>query len=219
MNLIFDYDGTLHDCIKIYAPAFRKAYARLVSLSLAEERAWPEREISQWLGFSANEMWDRFLPALPQSLKDECSRIIGDEMLRLVRAGQARLYPGTLETLKRLRQSHTLIFLSNCKRSYMEAHIGQFYLDDYFSAFYCAEDFNFQEKYKIFDIIKQDSTGEFIVIGDRLHDMEVARTHGLKAIGCVYGYGQPGELAQADLIASGVEEIVPCLERMPTALL
>ena len=214
MNLVFDYDGTLHDCIKIYAPAFRKAYAHLVALSLAEERAWPAREISQWLGLSPGAMWDRFLPALPQSRKDECSRIIGGEMLRLVRAGQARLYPGALQTLERLRGAHTLIFLSNCKRAYMQAHIGYFHLDDYFSAFYCAEDFDFQEKHEIFGMIKQGFAGEFAVIGDRFQDMEIARRYGLKAIGCAYGYGGAQELAAADFIVSGVEEIVPALSAL-----
>jgi len=217
MNLLFDYDGTLHDCVKIYAPAFRKAYAHLVSLSLADERAWPEHEISQWVGLSANEMWERFMPALPQGLKDECSRIIGGEMLRLVRAGQARLYQHALEVLAWLRQSHTLIFLSNCKRDYMQAHIDHFHLERYFSAFYCAEDFNFQEKHEIFGRIKQGFPGDFVVIGDRYHDMEIAQKHGLKAIGCGYGYGQAHELSIADFIASSVDEIAFILNGTPAS--
>ena len=69
-SLIFDYDGTLHDSIKIYAPAFRQAYAYLVSLKLAEERTWTDGEISPWLGFSSRDMWNSFLPELPQFYKD-----------------------------------------------------------------------------------------------------------------------------------------------------
>ena len=30
INIIFDYDGTLHNSIKIYGPAFRKAYEYLI---------------------------------------------------------------------------------------------------------------------------------------------------------------------------------------------
>ena len=29
-NIVFDYDGTLHNSIKIYAPAFREAYNYLI---------------------------------------------------------------------------------------------------------------------------------------------------------------------------------------------
>ena len=209
MNLVFDYDGTLHDCIRIYAPAFRRAWAHLVSLSLAQARAWEDREVSRWLGIRPGEMWDAFMPALPRDIKDECSRIIGDEMLRLTREGRARLYPQALRTLEQLKRSgHTLIFLSNCKRAYMLAHRECFRLDDYFAAFYCAEDFAGQAKHEIFGRVMKNSTGEFVVIGDRVHDMEIAQIYGLKAIGCGYGYGEPWELAKADFIAAGAGEIL-----------
>ena len=32
INLLFDYDGTLHDSLRIYAPALQTAYDRLVRL-------------------------------------------------------------------------------------------------------------------------------------------------------------------------------------------
>ena len=208
MNLIFDYDGTLHDCMKIYGPAFRRAYAHLVALSLAEDRAWQEHEISQWLGVNPKEMWVRFMPSLPQRYKEECSQIVGEETLRLVREGHARLYPQAQRVLETLRQSHTLIFLSNCNRAYLRANREQFRLEQYFSAFYCAEEFGYRPKHEIFSAIKEAFPGEFVVIGDRFHDMEIARKHGLKAIGCAYGYGKPQELAGADFIASSVEEIL-----------
>jgi phosphoglycolate phosphatase len=59
-NLIFDYDGTLHNTMKIYEPSFRKAYAYLVSIGKAEERVIESNEISSWLGYSGEEMWKRF---------------------------------------------------------------------------------------------------------------------------------------------------------------
>jgi len=212
-NLIFDYDGTLHDSIKIYAPAFRLAYAYLASLSLAGNKEWTDHEISRWLGFSSKDMWNAFMPDLPQSMKDECSGLIGDAMLRFVHDGKAQLYPHALETLQQLiTDGYTLIFLSNCKRNYMLAHIEQFHLEHYFSAFYCTEDFAFQAKYEIFNTINRDFSGEFIIIGDRFQDMEIAEKHGLKSIGCSYGYGEKQELLYASATASSVEQIVPSLK-------
>ena len=38
-GVIFDYDGTLHESIRIYAPAFHRAYEYLV-----EKRHAPQRE-------------------------------------------------------------------------------------------------------------------------------------------------------------------------------
>ncbi|MEF9922302.1 MAG: HAD family hydrolase, partial [Anaerovoracaceae bacterium] len=86
-TLVFDYDGTLHECIKIYAPAFRKAYAHLVSCGLMPERIWKDDEISIWLGYSSKDMWNSFAPKLSQEQKMYCSQLIGDEMERLIESG------------------------------------------------------------------------------------------------------------------------------------
>ena len=76
-TIFFDYDGTLHNSIAVYAPSFRKAYQFLVEKELAEERLWTDQEISYWLGFNPEEMWQTFMPHLSESLREECSKIIG----------------------------------------------------------------------------------------------------------------------------------------------
>ena len=50
-----------------------------------------------------------------------------------------------------------------------------------------------------------------MVIGDRRHDMEVAKTFGLPSIGCLYGYGKPEELEIADHCIHDVRELLPLL--------
>ncbi len=207
-TLVFDYDGTLHDSIKIYAPAFRLAYNYLVSHGLMPDRTWSDQEISIWLGYTSKDMWNSFPKSISQETKDLCSQMIGEEMLHLINSGKAQLYPGIFEMLKRLKaDGHTLIFLSNCKHNYMIASCKYFELERYFSAFYCGEDFDWIPKYKIFNQIKKEYSGEFVIIGDRLHDLEISQKHGLKFIGCVYGYGQPGELSRAQFIAHNPLEI------------
>ena len=89
----------------------------------------------------------------------------------------------------------------------MNIHKKQFNLDKYFSAFYCTESFSFNPKYEIFSQIKSNYTGDWIVIGDRLHDIEIAQRHNLKFIGCAYGYGKRKELEGADSIAEKPEEL------------
>ena len=214
-NLIIDYDGTLHDSIIIYAPAFRLAYEHLVLLGLAQARNWKDSEISKWLGFSSKDMWDDFMPDLPQIRKDECDRLIGGTMLKLVSEGKARLYFRALETLQKLKnEGYNLIFLSNCKNSYMQMHIKHFHLDEYFAAFYCGEDFGFMPKHVIFNSIKENHSGDYVVIGDRFHDMEIAQRHGLKSIGCTYGYGEEWEFSSSTTTVSRVEDIVFAVNRI-----
>lgn len=208
-TLVCDYDGTFHESIKIYAPAFRKAYAYLVEEKEALERAWTDAEISRWLGYNSKEMWKQFMPELNEEKKRQCSEMIGREMVRLVREKRAALYPKCREVWTALKEKgHTLIFLSNCKRGYMEAHRQMFLLDRYFEDFFCSEDYGFLPKYDIFEEIRKQYGGPYLVIGDRFQDMEVAVIHQLKSIGCAYGYGTAEELGSASAIADTCGDLV-----------
>lgn len=80
------------------------------------------------------------MPELPQLEKDLYGGIMGAKMVRLIHAGKAKGYK--------------LIFLSNCKHSYMQAQREYWGLDKYFSAFYCTEDFGFAPKWKIVNTIR-----------------------------------------------------------------
>ena len=100
--IIFDYDGTLHNSIKIYKPAFIKAYNYLVSKDYAEEREFKEEEISKFLGLSAKDMWNTFMPDLPKSEKEKCSSIIGESMIEYIDEGKAELYDGVIDVLNKL---------------------------------------------------------------------------------------------------------------------
>lgn len=212
-NLIFDYDGTLHESLCIYAPAFRLGYSYLVGKRLAPEREFSDAEISRWLGLSVKDMWQRFMPELPQPERDGCSGMIGDEMVRLTLAGKARLYPGANAVLRKLKAAgHHLIFLSNCKHSYMQAHREQFGLQQHFSEFYCTEDFQFAPKLQIAELILARVSGKCIVIGDRWQDIEIAIRHQLFSIGCVYGYGGTEELNDATIQVSSIEGILDAVE-------
>jgi len=40
-----------------------------------------------------------------------------------------------------------------------------------------------------------------VVIGDRVHDVEAGRAAGARTVGCLWGFGEPGELSEADWLA------------------
>ena len=209
MHLLFDYDGTLHETMKIYGPAFRLACANLAARGFLQPRDYTDAEISYWLGFSTPEMWRRFLPELPPPEKERSSRMVGGEMLRLVCAGQAALYPQAEETLTALRErGHTLLLLSNCRRAYLESHVQAFGLDRFFSACYCCEEFGDIPKYDIFPLIRAQRPGDYVVIGDRVFDLEIAEKHGLPSVGCLYGYGNAEELSAATYRIASLPELL-----------
>lgn len=208
-NLIFDYDGTIHNSMKTYAPAFRNTCQWLYENGYTPElKEYSDKQISYWLGFNSTDMWQMFMPDLPLEVRETARKRLGEDMAERVDRGEGALFENAekvLETLK--NKGYNLIFLSNCRVHYMERHKRVFGLDRFFSYFYCCEDFNFIPKYEIFRKIKPIHYGDFIVIGDRFHDIETAVKNNLHSIGCGYGYGSPEELVNADIIVNDIIEI------------
>lgn len=214
-NLIFDYDGTIHNSMKTYAPAFRKTVKWLSDNGYAEEKEYSDSEISCWLGFNSTDMWSSFMPHLPAEIKEQARIMLGEDMAQRIENGQGALFDGAAEMLSVLKnQGHTLIFLSNCRIQYMERHRRVFGLERFFDHFYCCEEYDFIPKYQIFRMFSLQHTGQFIVIGDRFHDIETAVQNGLSSIGCGYGYGTPDELSAADITVNGITEIPDAVNRL-----
>lgn len=214
-NIIFDYDGTLHNSMIIYGQGFRQAYKYLVELGYAQERLWDDNEISKWIGFSSKEMWNEFMPELPEDEKKKCSNIIGSYMIQCINENKAELYEGAIDILEYLKEKgFNLIFLSNCKIEYMEAQRRSFNLDNYFKDFYCTEEFGFIPKYDIFHAIKAKYNGNFLVVGDRYQDMEIAKVYNLVFIGCKYGFGKEGELKDSNFLIHDILEIKEIIEEI-----
>jgi phosphoglycolate phosphatase len=214
-TLIFDWDGTLHDTRRLYGNAFRTAYQYLVGKGLAPAREYTDEEVSIYLGMNAPDMWNAFMPELPEETREYCSSLIGQDMVTAVRHGNTTLYPGTTTILERLKnKGYHMVFLSNCKYAYMTAHKSYFRLNRWFDGFYCCEDFAFAPKEDIFLSIQEAFPGNYAVIGDRASDLKIAEVHHLPFIGCTYGFGAPGELAGADLLARDVRAIPKLLDAL-----
>jgi phosphoglycolate phosphatase len=207
-TIFFDYDGTLHNSIKIYAPAFRKAYDFLVKEGYAKEKTWEDKEISSWLGFSSKEMWKNFMPNLDENIKNKASKIIGLEMINQIKAGEAELYEETLNILEYLKnKGYTLVFISNCNNYYMNLHKEVFRLDKYFTNMVCSEDYEFISKSDILRIIKSDYKEDMVIIGDRVQDMEAGINNNIYTIGCLYGFGSEEELKQSNFKIENIKKL------------
>ena len=88
-SLIFDYDGTIHDTLRIYEPALRRAFKWLEEEHGVRVPHTSRQRIASWLGMNRREMWDSFLPGLPVELREEAGAMVGAHMERAVRARRA----------------------------------------------------------------------------------------------------------------------------------
>ena len=207
-TVIFDYDGTLHNSTRIYADAFRQVYDRMVYDGVAPKRQFTDDEITICLGYSAQDMWQAFMPEL--SMRDQMyySKEIGQIMTLKIKNKQAVLYDGALETLSYLRdKGYHVLYLSNCGHQFMSMHAEVFHLHDYFEHMYCSGDYDNKPKYEIFNIIKEQYPGEYLMVGDRFHDMEIAKYHKIYTVGCSYGFGRQHEIEHADVILNDIRDL------------
>lgn len=207
-NIIFDYDGTVHESMLTYAPAFRDTMKWLSDNGFIADKEYSDSEISHWLGFNSTDMWGQFHPELSPEIREKARAMLGENMAARVENGEGGLYAGIEDALLSLKASgHTLIFLSNCRIHYMERHRRVFRLDRFFDSFFCCEEYGFIPKYEIFRRFSDRFEGDFIVVGDRFHDIDTAVRNGLHSIGCGYGYGSEDELRRADIIVTSPAQI------------
>lgn len=207
-NIIFDYDGTVHESMLTYAPAFRDTMKWLSDNGYIADKEYSDSEISHWLGFNSTDMWGQFHPELSLEIREKARAMLGENMAARVENGEGGLYAGIEDALLSLKASgHTLIFLSNCRIHYMERHRRVFRLDRFFDSFFCCEEYGFIPKYEIFRRFSDRFEGDFIVVGDRFHDIDTAVRNGLHSIGCGYGYGSEDELRRADIIVTSPAQI------------
>jgi len=193
-TVYFDYDGTLHDSIKIYAPAFRKAYDYLVELKKAPVQEHSDEEIAKWLGYTNHEMWNIFMNDLDVSTRKQADNIVKNEIKDQMRQGRARLFDNIIEVLQHLKnKGHKLVFLSNCGVEYMEGAKKFFKLDDYFDDMVCSGMYGYKPKHEILNLIKNSYPMDQVMVGDRFHDIRSAIYNNIESIFCEYGYGDAEE--------------------------
>ena len=212
-TIIFDFDGTLHDSMHIYRAALNRGYQWLVDQGHAKPRVLTEADMEANIGLTPKEAWARMAPEIPWEISQQAAARVGAFMDELIDDGTARLFPGIPEMLQQVKDAgHTMVFLSNCRNAYKDAVRRAFGFDAWFSAYYTSEQFGGIPKEAIFETIREDVAGPYVMVGDRDKDLAVAFVHGLPSIGCLYGYGSREELAGATYLAARPSEIPSLIE-------
>lgn len=206
--VVFDWDGTLHNTSKLYAESVRKAYSFLVEKKLATPRDLKEEELNKYLGMTAKDMWDDFMPGLEEGVRSKAEKIVGESMVSLVYSGAAELYDKVEPMLDELKAAgFKLMILSNCKMAYLDAHKEVFGLDKWFTDYYPAESYNFIPKEEILAEAMSRYPGKYIVVGDRYLDIKAGNICKAYTIGCSYGFGSEDEFETADCVVESIDEL------------
>ena len=210
-SIIFDFDGTLHNTIKIYYPAFSSGIKILREHGFAKDFELSEENVSKFLGEKPTFAYELLAKDADKDFKEEVMAHVGKKMDENIASGIGELYKGTVKVLEELYQNYDLYILSNCRESYLENALDVYKIKKYFKNYYAAETFDYIPKDEIIKKERKNLREEIIFIGDRHHDMEAARKNNLKCIFCSYGFGDESEGKDANCKISSIEELLEIL--------
>lgn len=114
---------------------------------------------------------------------------------------QEELYTGALEAIMRLVNDNWLLAIATGKsRRGLDAIFKSHDLEQFFDTVWCADDgpgkpnpFMCQEAMSALGA----EAGQTLMIGDAVHDMRMARSAGITALGVTWGFGTADELKDA----------------------
>ena len=118
-SIIFDFDGTLHNTIKIYYPAFSSGVKTLQAKGFANNFELNEENVSKFLGEKPNYAYDLIAKDADENLKKEVMQQVGKNMEKNMQEGLGELYKGTTKVLETLYNNYDLYILSNCRKRYL----------------------------------------------------------------------------------------------------
>lgn len=130
------------------------------------------------------------------------------------------VYPGVVAMLDGLRDAgHIMCIATSKRRDYAERVIDFLGLRTYLRSVYGATPGGGLDRKQ--DLLEHILAAEHltasacVMVGDRLHDIEAAKSNAMRSIGALWGYGGRPELEQAgaDAIATVPAEVVTLAER------
>ncbi|MDE2357633.1 MAG: HAD-IA family hydrolase [Alphaproteobacteria bacterium] len=208
--ILFDLDGTLVDS----EPGIRASY-RAVMRELGHD---PDRlDLTGLIGPPLEDGMAKVLAREGDTRVAEGVRLYREHYGR-EGLFETRLYPGIVDMLDRLAKDHARLFVATSKQTAFARrileHLG---LAPHFVAIQGAEPGGVERKADVIGaLLAAHDLPEplTLMVGDRHHDVDGARAHGLATIGVLWGYGAREELAGAQWLVDRPAELSVLVTRI-----
>ena len=207
--IIFDFDGTLFDGTTLSLPIFRDCLTEFINEYLPEMKLPSDQKILAQFGKQQTDIYDALLKnATPEMVESFANCIEKSEVTNLLKR-RGKLYDGALDVLQSLKdKGFRLALCTNARKDYLEAITERFNFNHYFSTLYAAGLFIQKDKsWMVQEILKELNSKKFVYVGDRIHDIEAAKTNQGISIGCAYGFGLK-EVKEAHIIIHDIRELL-----------
>ncbi|HEU4582668.1 MAG TPA: HAD hydrolase-like protein [Polyangiaceae bacterium] len=208
-HLFFDLDGTLTD------PAPGICACLTHAVRALGRAAPPAADLRRFIGPPLHHAFAELLASSDRALLDEGVRLYR-ERFSTVGLYENAVYPAIPSVLAALRaDGHILCVVTSKPRVYAERIVDHFGLREFFPRVYGAEltgELSTKAELVAHALANQSAQARrACMIGDRRHDVEGARAHGVAAIGVTWGYGsrEELELAGADRVVEQIDQLRP----------
>ena len=204
--IIFDLDGTLIDSLPDLADATNYMLATLGKPSVGLNA------VRGLVGQGARRLVER---ALPDASEEEIERGLAlflDYNHRHI-ADRTVLYPGVPETLDALKvRGMRMAIISNKNVALCREVVLVLGIDHYFEEILGADSLPFRKPSPkpVLRLLADFGVpaGRAALVGDSINDIAAAKGAGVTTVGCVWGYGEPAELADADYLVESFGELL-----------
>lgn len=204
MNIFFDLDGTLTDSqtgIINTVKHMLKVHDKPIP---TEDLSWVvgppfEESVSNLLGTKDKE-------AITNAIKTYRSKYLE------VGIYENKLFPTISEILETLYESHTLFIATTKPKPQAEIVLKHFGIRDFFKSVYGSnlDGSMSDKKILLAHALKKENiqSKDSVMIGDRIFDIEGAKSNGIPAVAATWGYGKESEYKNADYTIDSPEEFI-----------
>lgn len=201
--ILFDLDGTL---IEVDDAAIQTLATRLGPLAWLFPRRNPVRTLRR-LMLASEGIVNTFLVLL-ERIGFDYSRFLPIDRLRRLRGlgtkENSKILPGVSEMLESLSKRYQLGLVTNRARREPFAFLEQYQLEKLFGVITTREDTRRFKPHPAPLLHAAQTLGvpieRCVLVGDTAFDVRAARAAGAYVVGVLCGFGEPGDLEEADLI-------------------
>jgi phosphoglycolate phosphatase len=211
-TVLWDLDGTIIDSSEGIFESFRHTFTALGLPDYSEE------QLRKFLGPPLRDSFREITGGDDQQV-EECIRTYREFYLGNQAALKAKVYPGILDVIKASREAGAKNSLATSKALSGTTLVGEhFNFLDLFDFLGTAS--NDAKRLTKIDVMTYALTclrelgadlESVVLVGDRIHDVEGARHHGVDVILAEWGFGDQAEWSQADASASSPEHLAELL--------
>jgi phosphoglycolate phosphatase len=210
-TVLWDLDGTILDSGPGIFESFRKTFEAMGLPQISDE------QMRTFLGPPLRVTFSEHLGLSPQDTERALELYKGFYLP--AGAANASLYPGVIEAIQSMRSAGIATSLATSKAIggvlVVGEHFDFLHLFDFLGT--ASLEANRLSKVDVMtyalDGLKQIGAdlSKVLLVGDRIHDVEGARHHGVDVALVKWGYGTPEEWAQADYVLESPAELLKLL--------